>query len=93
MGQMITEKFLGKVSGKSANCSILEIQILRPKMPEPEWSGTQIAGKKFAKIWIYLASLFSTLEISDSAVLCASGNFGNSNQNFRLNGRDPVTCS
>lgn len=88
---MVTEKFPGKLYGKSLNCSIFDFQTLRSKISASEWSGTEIAGKKFATIWLYLASLFSILEISEGAVPCASGNFGNSNQNFRLNGRDPVT--
>lgn len=42
---------------------------------QPKSNGKEIPGQKFMKTWVYLASLTSFPEITESAVSIATGNF------------------
>ena len=62
-GQMV-RRFLGKVSRKSGNCLIPEMRTIQQKaseIPGGKSNGTEISGKKFPKISVYLERLFSFL--------------------------------
>ena len=64
-----------KVSRKSENSRISEMGIIQPKISEIPIYRTETPGKKFLKIWVYLARLSSFPEIQENAVPFDTGNF------------------
>ena len=53
------------------------------KFVEKKSIGTEITDKRLSKMWVYLASLSSFLEIPENAVIFDSGNFRNKEQMYR----------
>lgn len=67
------ENFLSKFqSGKSENWRMYEKQTIQPKILEI--LGTEIPGKKFSKMLVYLTKLSSFPKFSENAVPFAIGN-------------------
>jgi len=69
------------------------MRTIQPKIPEipgGNTNGTEILGKKFSKIWVYLARLSSFPEIPENAVLFALLEISeNSNRNLWSNEKRP----
>ena len=58
--RQIVQKFPGKVSRNSGNCSISEMRTIQPKILdflEAKLNGEKTCGKIFSKFWAYLARL------------------------------------
>ena len=70
-GEKGEEDFLGKSSEKPENCRISESEPFNRKFRKR--NGTEINGKKFSKISVYLARLSTFLEILVNVVPFASG--------------------
>jgi len=88
----MVRKFPGKASGKSENCKISEMRTIQPKIPEipkRKSNGKEIPGRKFSKIWVYLARLSSFPEIPENAVPFATGNFWKFKPEFLVEWKAP----
>jgi hypothetical protein len=57
------------------------------EIPGGKSNGTGIPGKKFPKIWVYLARLSTFPEIPENAIYSPLEISGNSNQSFWPNGK------
>ena len=69
-------EFSGKVSINSGNLLISVIRTIQPKIqeiPRQKLNGKKTSGRKFSKIWVYLARLSSFLEILENAVPFTTG--------------------
>jgi len=76
---------LERVYRTSGNCPISEKRTIQPKTSEitgGKLNGTQISGRTFPKIPVYLARLSSLPEISENLVPFVTGNFENSTGDF-----------
>ena len=84
----MVQELLGKVSRSSGNW----MRTIQPKIleiPRAKWMERNLPGKKFSKIWVYLARLSSVYEIFENTVPFIFAE--NSDWKSGLNGKLPLS--
>ena len=95
--RQMAQKFPGKVSRNSESYWISEMRTFQPKIleipDEAKLNGKKTSGKKFPKIWLYLARLSSFWKFWKMLLHSLLEVAENSNWTSWLNGKRPRTTS